>query len=109
MHKLILVAFISTVLLAVPATADACSKYLINICQDKNAKDSKRPTQVIRNQHRERVGDVYDPGTGRLQLRDNHREVQGYIEPDGDVTDSRRQPIGRIQGLPERYWWRQSP
>lgn len=101
----IIIAVAFAIMLASPTTADACSKYLVNICQDKNAKDSKRPTQVIRNQHRERVGDVYDPGTGRLQLRDNHRQIRGYIEPSGKVTDSRRQPIGRIEGLPERYWW----
>ena len=41
------------------------------------------------------IGDIYDPGTGgRLQIRDRHRRIIGYIEGDGDVTNQRRCKAG---------------
>lgn len=41
------------------------------------------------------IGDIYDPGTGgRLQIRDKHRRIIGYIEGDGDVTNQRRCQAG---------------
>lgn len=43
-----------------------------------------------------RVGDIYDPGTGRLQIRNNHRQILGYIEEDGDVTNTARQILLEI-------------
>lgn len=106
MHRIIyVVAF--AIILAIPATAEACYSWQIFTCGEgkRQYRDgASKPTQVIRNKHRERVGDIYDGGDGRLQIRNNHREIQGYIEPSGRVTDSRRQPIGRIEGLPKRYW-----
>lgn len=43
------------------------------------------------------VGDIYNPGHGRrLQIRNNHRQIIGYVEADGTVTNTRRQKIGTI-------------
>jgi hypothetical protein len=54
----------------------------------------------ITNDRRQVIGDVYDPGHGRrLQIRDNRRRIIGYIEPDGDITDSRRRKVGKIGEL----------
>ena len=49
---------------------------------------------TITNQHRQRLGDIYNPGTGRLQIRNNHRQIIGYIERDGTVTNTSRQRDG---------------
>jgi hypothetical protein len=55
---------------------------------------------TITNDRRQVIGDVYDPGHGRrLQIRDNHRRIIGYIEKDGDVTDKRRRKVGKIGEL----------
>jgi len=52
-------------------------------------------TSPITNMRRQRVGDLYNPGHGRrIQIRDNRRRIIGYIEADGDVTDTRRRKIG---------------
>ena len=48
-----------------------------NDCQDKLVGDN--PVQAITNEHRQRVGDIYDPGNGRLQIRNNSRQIIGYI------------------------------
>ena len=54
----------------------------------------------ITNDRRQVIGDVYDPGHGRrLQIRDSRRRIIGYIERDGDVTDSRRRKVGKIREL----------
>ena len=51
---------------------------------------------AITNKHRQRVGDIYNPGTGRLQIRNNSRQIIGYIERDGTVTNTSRQRVGTI-------------
>ncbi len=51
---------------------------------------------MITNKHRQRFGDIYNLGTGRLQIRNNHRQIIGYIERDGTVTNTRRQRIGTL-------------
>jgi hypothetical protein len=44
--------------------------------------------------------DIYNPAPGRrLQIRDNHRRIIGYIERDGDITDKRRRKVGGIEEL----------
>ena len=54
------------------------------------------PTRsYIVNTHRQKVGDIYDPGHGRrVQIRDTSRRIIGYIERDGDITDKRRRKVG---------------
>ena len=44
-----------------------------------------------------KVGDLYDPGTGRIQIRNNSYQILGYIERDGDVTNIRRQKVRSIE------------
>lgn len=51
-----------------------------NDCQKKLVGNN--PVQAITNTHRQRVGDIYDPGHGRLQIRNNSRQIIGYIERD---------------------------
>ena len=46
------------------------------------------------------VGDIYDPGHGRrLQIRDNRRNIIGYVERNGTVTDARRRKVGKLGEL----------
>ena len=59
----------------------------------------ERHTYKITDDRRRVIGDIYDPGTGgRLQIRDKHRRIIGYIEKDGDITDERRRKVGEIEG-----------
>jgi hypothetical protein len=32
-----------------------------------------------------------------LQIRNNHRQIIGYIEPEGTVTNTSRQPVAEIE------------
>jgi hypothetical protein len=54
----------------------------------------------ITNSARQRTGDLYKPAPGRrVQIRDNHRRILGYIESDGTITNTNRQPVGTVEGL----------
>ncbi len=56
----------------------------------------------IRDDRRQVIGDVYDPGHGRrLQIRDTRRRMLGYITRNGDVTDPQRRKRLEIELLPE--------
>ena len=50
----------------------------------------------ITNTHRQKVGDLYDPGTGRIQIRDTSRRIVSYIERSGRIINTHRQKIGQI-------------
>ena len=69
-------------------------------CRMSYCKDSSMtsaPTRVyITNKHRQIVGDFYDPGTGRIQIRDTSRRIVGYVERSGRITNLHRQKIGAI-------------
>lgn len=55
-------------------------------------------THVLRNLHHQKTGDIYDPGHGRrLQIRNNHRQILGYIERSGSITNIHRQKIGEVK------------
>ena len=57
-------------------------------------------THETTDDRRRVIGHIYDPGTGgRLQIRDKHRRIIGYIERDGDITDKRRRKVGQIEEL----------
>ena len=80
--------------LASPAEA-RCYKFQ----NDCTASTSTPTRSYIVNTHRQKVGDIYNPGTGRLQIRNNHRQIIGYLERDGTITNSRRRPVaGRQTG-----------
>lgn len=87
----ILTLILLAVLLATPASA-AC---LMSYCKD-NA-----PTRShITNTHRQKVGDLYSPGNGqRVQIRDTSRRIIGYVEMDGTITNTNRQPVANIEAL----------
>jgi hypothetical protein len=72
---------------------------VMSYCKERSAVTSPAPgsRQVITNNRRQRVGDVYNPGAGRrIQIRDADRRIIGYIEPNGRITDTRRQRIGEV-------------
>jgi hypothetical protein len=52
---------------------------LMSYCKDMAVTPTKKRTYIT-NTSRQRVGDVYDPGTGRIQIRNNHRQIKFYIE-----------------------------
>ena len=85
---------LAMILIAAPVTADArCFKFQ-NDCTETTSTPSQ---SYIVNTHRQRLGDIYDPGHGRrLQIRNNHRQIIGYIERDGTVTNTHRQKVGEI-------------
>jgi hypothetical protein len=59
------------------------------------------PTRsYITNPSRQIVGDLYDPGHGRrIQIRNNSRQILGFIEPTGRVTNRHRQEVLSVEGL----------
>ncbi len=83
------------ILIAAPVTAEARCFRFKNDCTES----SSTPTRsYITNQHRQKVGDLYDPGHGRrVQIRDTSRRIIGYIERDGTMTNTRRQPAAGIE------------
>jgi len=96
MRVLILVAF------AVALSASTASaRCMMSYCKDRAATASTpapSTSWAITNTHRQRLGDVYNPGHGRrLQLRDNDRRIIGYIERDGTMTNTSRQPVAEIE------------
>ncbi len=91
MRVLILAAF-AVILSAAPASARCIMSY----CKDGATSTPTR--SYITNTHRQKVGDVYNPGHGqRLQIRDTSRRIIGYIERDGTVTNTHRQPVAEIE------------
>ena len=87
---------ILAVILASPPVSAQC---IMSYC--KNRETTATPTRsYITNQHRQIIGDLYDPGHGRrIQIRDKNRKILGYIERTGKVTDSRRREVGGIEDL----------
>ena len=70
--------------LAVLLASAAC---LMSYCKDGAT------TRNITNTHRQIVGDLYDPGTGRIQIRDTSRRIVGYVERSGRITNTRRREL----------------
>jgi len=74
------------------ATSSAFAKCSFGICAGERAK--------LLDSRKLRVGDIYNPGHGRrLQIRNKHRQILGYIEPSGKITDTRRRKVGSIGAL----------
>ena len=82
-------------LAVIVATPPASATCLMSYCKDK------APTRAyIVNTHRQKVGDLYKPGSGqRIQIRDTSRRIIGYIEMDGTITNTNRQPVANIEAL----------
>lgn len=75
-------------------TSPAAGACVLSHCKTGEAAASKRAS--ITNTHRQIIGDLYDSGTGRVQIRDTSRRIVGYIERSGRVTNISRQRIGKI-------------
>lgn len=71
----------------------------VNACEWSWCGESEKPTRsYITNTHRQVQGDLYDPGNGRrVQIRNKHRQIIGYIEKDGRVTNTHRQTVKEIE------------
>jgi hypothetical protein len=78
-----------------------CVGHTIAAPSSKPSAASTAPQRsFITDTRRTRIGDLYAPSPGRrVQIRDNRRNILGYIEPSGRVTDTRRQEIGNIGNL----------
>ena len=87
-------AILAMILIAVPLAAEArCFKFQ----RDCTASTSTPTRSYIVNTHRQKIGDIYDPGHGRrLQIRNNSRQILGYIERGGTVTNTHRQKVGNL-------------
>ncbi len=95
--KNVLILAALAVFLAAPPVAARC---IMSYCRDQSTATTPAPGErrAITNQDRQRLGDVYNPGHGRrLQIRNNHRQIIGYIERDGTVTNTSRQPFAGIE------------
>jgi hypothetical protein len=73
----------------------------MSYCKDGATAATSTPAPstswAITNTSRQRLGDVYNPGSGRrLQIRDNSRRIVGYVERDGSVTNTHRQKVGTL-------------
>ena len=96
MIRLLTLAALAVAILASSATAGGC---VMSYCRNE-AATSTPSTRTITKTHRQKVGDIYDPGHGRrLQVRDKHRRILFYIEADGTVTNTSRQPVANIEAL----------
>lgn len=89
-HEILLLIALAAFLVWVD-TSVANGACLMSYCKD----DAPKRTYIT-NTHRQRVGDLYDPGTGRIQIRDTSRRIVGYIERSGRITNPHRQKIGEI-------------
>jgi hypothetical protein len=95
--KFIILAAIALVT-ALPTTAEARCYSWQTSCEI--AKPAAGEKWKITNDRRQKLGDIYNPGHNRrLQIRDNHRRIIGYIEENGSLTDSRRRKVGAIEEL----------
>ena len=90
--RLLILAVFTTTLAVFLATSSTFANCSFGICAGERAK--------LLDGRKLRVGDIYNPGHGRrLQIRDKHRRILGYIEPSGKITDTRRRRTGEIEGL----------
>jgi hypothetical protein len=78
-------ALILAALAVALSSPEASARCLMSYCKDSSTASTSTPTRsYITNTHRQKVGDLYDPGHGRrLQIRNNHRQIIWYIEHDG--------------------------
>jgi len=97
MRNVITLAALATLVLSSPEASARC---IMSYCKDSSTASTPAPSTswTITNTSRQRLGDIYNPGHGRrLQLRDNDRRIIGYIERDGTVTNTSRQPVAEIE------------
>jgi len=79
------------------APSPASARCIMSYCKDRAATTSTPMRSYITNTHRQKVGDLYDPGhERRVQIRDNSRRIIGYVQGDGTVTNTHRQKNGTL-------------
>jgi len=87
------IAFILIILFG--NTEEVFGACIMSYCKEDAAPTTTRT--YITNIHRQKVSDLYNPGFGRrIQIRNKHRQIIGYIETDGSITNIYRQKIGEI-------------
>ncbi len=90
----LILAAVAVILIAASPAAARCFKFQ----RDCTVSRSTPTRSYIVNPDRQIVGDLYDPGHGRrVQIRDTSRRIIGYIERDGAVTNTSRQPVAEIE------------
>ena len=94
MRRNVLIMFGLLFLLATCQPPPSYAACLLSHC--KTAEQTAPKRTHITNTHRQKVGDLYNPGTGRVQIRDTSRRIIGYILLRGAITDIHRQRIGKI-------------
>lgn len=94
MKTVLILATLAVALSASPVAA-AC---IMSYCRDKAATmPAPGEQRAITNPSRQKVGSIYNPGGNRrIQIRDSHRRILGYIERDGTITNPSRQKVGKI-------------
>ncbi len=80
------------------AEAGECSFKFCGSHQFKSSATRHR----ITNPSRQIVGDLYQPRPGaRYQIINNFRQILGFVETDGTITNRRRQPVATIEEIME--------
>ena len=81
------------VALGLLASTEASARCVMSWCK------ADAPTRsYITNNSRQIIGDLYNPGHGRrVQIRNTSRQILGYIEGDGTITNTRRQKVLSVQ------------
>ncbi len=91
---------LAMILMAASPAAARCFRFQADCSGSSWSWQKPKPATswAITNKHRQRLGDIYNPGHGRrVQIRDTSRRIIGYIERDGTVTTTHRQKVGTIE------------
>ena len=66
-------------------------------CEWSWCTDDAPKRTYVTDTARVKVGDLYQPTpTRRTQIRDKNRKIIGYIESNGNITDTRRRIVGHV-------------
>ncbi len=94
MTRILILATVVGVMMTSPASA-AC---ILSYCKGETGETSTREIRSNWNNGRQRVGDLYYSGRGgRVQIRNNSRQILGFIESDGTITNRSRQEVLSIE------------
>ncbi len=92
-RNIFILTFVIALTLVTCTPPPAYATCLMSWCTDD--QPVKKRTHIT-NTHRQKVGDLYDSGTGRIQIRDTSRRIVGYVERSGRITNINRQKIGSV-------------
>jgi hypothetical protein len=75
-----------------------CVGHTVAPSSKPSAASTAPQRSFITDTRRNRIGDLYKPAPGRrVQIRDTSRRIIGYIEADGTVMNTSRQPVAEIE------------